>query len=66
MTTVRDVLTVLEKDYRDPRGTLLNDDAIAPGVTVLHNGTYVTHLNGADSELTAGDRLAITPPITGG
>jgi molybdopterin synthase sulfur carrier subunit len=65
-TTVRDVLTALEEEYRDLRGTLLDGNAIAPNVTVLRNGTHVTHLDGADSELTAGDRLATTPPITGG
>lgn len=65
-TTVGDVLASLEADYPGLEGTLLDGDDVAASVTVLCNGTHVTHRDGVDTELANGDRLAITPPVTGG
>jgi sulfur-carrier protein len=66
-TTVRDVLATLENDHPDLEGTLLADDGtIARSVTVLRNGTNVTHLERGATELADGDTLSITPPVTGG
>ncbi|MDG5761043.1 MoaD family protein [Natronococcus sp. A-GB1] len=66
-TTVRDVLATLEDDHPDLEGTLLaNDGAVARSITVLRNGTNVTHFEGGATELADGDTLSITPPVTGG
>lgn len=66
-TTVGDVLAALEADYPDLDGRLLDDGRrITRGITVLRNGTNVTHLAGEATELEDGDRLSITPPVTGG
>ncbi|MDG5761669.1 MoaD family protein [Natronococcus sp. A-GB1] len=65
-TTVRDVLSVLEGEYSALDGMLLDDGEVASSITVLHNGVHVTHLDGSGTELVDGDRLAITPPVTGG
>lgn len=65
-TTVGDVLSTLENEYPDLDGRLLEDGDVAGHVTVMRNGTHVTHFDGAATELADGDRLAITPPVTGG
>jgi molybdopterin synthase sulfur carrier subunit len=65
-TTVGDVLGTLEAEFPDLEGRLLEADAIADSVTVLRNGTNVTHEAGAGTELADEDRLSITPPVTGG
>lgn len=66
-STVRNVLAMLEDQYPALEGTLLDEEnAIAGSVTVMRNGTNVTHFEGAGTELTDGDRLSITPPVTGG
>lgn len=66
-TTVRDVLAALETEYPELDGRLLDGDGeIARSVTVLRNGTNVTHAGGAMAELSDGDSLSITPPVTGG
>jgi len=65
--TVRDALAALENDYPELAGTLLTEDGeIARSLTVLRNGTNVTHFDGAGTELSGSDRLSITPPVTGG
>lgn len=65
-TIVRDVLAELEREFPDLDGQLLDGDAVAPSVTVMCNGTHVTHLDGAETELSDGDQVSITPPVTGG
>ena len=64
--TVRDALAAVEARYPELDSRLLDDGSIARGITVLRNGTNVTHHEGAETELTAGDSLSITPPVTGG
>lgn len=64
--TVRDVLAALETDHPELEGTLLADGSIARSITVLRNGTNVTHFDGGETELADGDTLSITPPVTGG
>ncbi|WP_246986966.1 ubiquitin-like small modifier protein 1 [Halorientalis marina] len=65
-TTIREVLATLEDEHPDLDGRLLDGEGVADSVTVLRNGTHVTHLDGVDTELADGDHLAITPPVTGG
>jgi len=35
-------------------------------VTILKNGRNIVFLDGLDTELTTGDRIAIFPPVVGG
>ena len=66
-TTVREVLATIEGTSPELEGRLLEEDgSIARTVTVIRNGTNVTHDDGAETELTDGDALSITPPVTGG
>jgi len=65
-TTVREVVAALEADCSGLAGMLLEDSDVADSITVLCNGTPLTHLDGAVTELEDGDRLAIMPPVTGG
>ena len=45
-TTVRDVLAALEREYPALDGRLRDGERVAGHVTVLCNGTLVTHLDG--------------------
>lgn len=65
-TTVLDVLQLLESAYPALEGTLVEAGDVARSVTVLRNGTNVTHHADGATELRDGDRLSITPPVTGG
>lgn len=66
-TTVRDVLSAVETEHPELGRRLLDENGdIARSITVLRNGTNVTHFEGAATELTDGDSLSITPPVTGG
>jgi molybdopterin synthase sulfur carrier subunit len=65
-STVGSVLADLEADHAGLEGLLLEDGEVAGGVTVLRNGTHVTHFEGVETALADGDRLSITPPVTGG
>ena len=65
--TVVDVLATVEAQYPELDGRLLDaDGTIAKTISVMRNGTNVTHHEGAGTELTAGDSLSVTPPLTGG
>lgn len=66
-TVVRDVLAAIETQFPELDGRLLDGDgSIARSITVMRNGTNVTHHEGAETELKNGDSLSITPPVTGG
>lgn len=65
-TTVGDVLAALEDDYPSLDGRLLDGSEVGGGITVLRNGTHVTHFDGTETVLADGDSLSITPPVTGG
>ena len=65
-TTVREMLVALRSEYPALEGMLIADGEIADSVTVLRNGTHVTHFDGPETVLSDGDRLSITPPVTGG
>ena len=64
--TVGGVLAALEADYPDLRGTLLDGESVADTVTVLRNGRNVASRDGAETPLAAGDRVSVSPPVTGG
>ena len=65
-TTVRKALETLESEYPDLEGVLLDDDDVAASVTVMCNGVHVANLDGPATTLSDGDRVSITPPVTGG
>lgn len=66
-TTVGDVLGDLERRNPSLAGRLLGEDGtVSRSITVMRNGRNVTHHDGANTELTDGDSLSITPPVTGG
>ncbi len=65
-TTVGELLAALEEEYPSLDGQLLDGSAVAGGITVLRNGTHVTHFEGTETALADGDALSITPPVTGG
>ena len=65
-TTVHSVLAALENEYPELSGMLLDGDGLSNSVTALRNGTHITHFDGIETEFADGDRLSITPPVTGG
>lgn len=64
--TVGSVLRDLQTEFGGDHQLLTDDGVIAPSVTVLLNGSHVTHLDGVDTELEPDDTLSIAPPVTGG
>jgi molybdopterin synthase sulfur carrier subunit len=63
--TVGAVLARLEADH-DLAGRFLDDGAVRDTVTVMKNGTVVARLDGVDTPVGDGDRLVVSPPVTGG
>ena len=65
--TVGDVLAGIESEYPELAGELLDDDGdIGPQLSVLKNGREVVHLDGPETDLDAGDRVSVFPPVAGG
>jgi molybdopterin synthase sulfur carrier subunit len=64
--TVRSVLAELEREYPELSGLLLDGEELSSAVTVLKNGTHITHFDGLETGFADGDQLSITPPVTGG
>lgn len=65
--TVGEVLAILESEYEDLEGQLLDDDgAVRERLSVLRNGREVVHLQGAETPLEEGDTLSVFPPVAGG
>ncbi|SNR30942.1 ubiquitin-like small modifier protein 1 [Halorubrum vacuolatum] len=64
--TVGDVLRDLEAEYADLEDRLIVDGGLAPHINVLKNGREVLHLDGLETSLADGDRLAVFPPVAGG
>jgi molybdopterin synthase sulfur carrier subunit len=65
-TTIADVLDDLEDEFDGLRGQFLENGEIKPQVNVLRNGREVTHLDGLETRVEAGDRISIFPPVAGG
>lgn len=65
--TVGDLLRELEAEHADLEGELLDSDgSIRSSITVLHNGAPVSRPDGTGIPLRAGDRVALSLPVTGG
>jgi len=64
--TIADVLDDLEDEFGGLSGQFLENGEIKPQVNVLRNGREVTHLDGLETRVEAGDRISIFPPVAGG
>jgi molybdopterin synthase sulfur carrier subunit len=65
--TVGEVLESLEAEFDGLSGSLLDGEGnIRPQLSVLKNGREVLHMKGIATELEAGDRLSVFPPVAGG
>ncbi len=65
--TVGDALDALLADRPALRDRVLTDDGdVREHINVLRNGQNVAHEDGLDTELDAGDELAMFPPVSGG
>lgn len=65
--TVGDALEALFEDNPDLRGRVMDGEDVREDVNVMRNGTNVfVQEEGLDTELEAGDELALFPPVSGG
>lgn len=65
--TVGDVLVELESEFDELEGRLLDaDGGIQPQLSILKNGRDVTHAQGPETPLEAGDTMSLFPPVAGG
>lgn len=65
--TVGDALDALLDAHPDLRERVLDDDGeVREHVNLLRNGTDVFAEDGLETELQAGDELALFPPVSGG
>ncbi|KYH26202.1 small archaeal modifier protein 3 [Halalkalicoccus paucihalophilus] len=65
--TVGAVLADLESEFDGLEGRLLDDDGeIQPQLSILKNGRDVTHAQGPETPLEAGDTVSLFPPVAGG
>lgn len=65
-TTVGEALLAIEAEFPALAGRFVADGRLGGAITVLRNGTNVTHFDGAATVLADGDELSVTPPVTGG
>jgi molybdopterin synthase sulfur carrier subunit len=59
-----DVLRQLPEEF--PGMDLFEDGELREYLTILRNGTDITHLDGLETTLEDGDELSIFPPVAGG
>lgn len=65
--TVRQVLADLESEFSALDGKIFDEDGdLQDSIYVLLNDSHVRHLDGSATEVTDGDKITLTPPITGG
>ena len=65
--TVADALDALFDEHPALRERVMDDDEVADHINVMRNGTNVfVRGDGLDTELEAGDELALFPPVSGG
>ncbi len=65
--TVRQLISIAsEKLGTDISAKLMDGDKIKRGTMILVNGKNIHHLNGLDTLVKPGDRVAVFPPAGGG
>ena len=64
--TVGDALDDLFAARPALRDRVLDDGEVADHINVLHNGDNIHHAGGLSTTVSAGDELALFPPVSGG
>ncbi|WP_134670152.1 ubiquitin-like small modifier protein 1 [Halorussus marinus] len=64
--TVGAALSALVEDHPALEDRIYDDGDLREHINVLRNGTNVSAEDGLDTELDAGDELALFPPVSGG
>lgn len=59
-----DVLRQLSEEFTEM--DLFEDGELREYLTILRNGTDITHLDGLETPLEDGDELSVFPPVAGG
>ncbi|NLV13569.1 ubiquitin-like small modifier protein 1 [Haloarcula argentinensis] len=59
-----DVLRQLSEEFTEM--DLFEDGDLREYLTILRNGTDITHLDGLETALEDGDELSVFPPVAGG
>jgi molybdopterin synthase sulfur carrier subunit len=59
-----DVLRQLSGEFTEM--DLFEDGELREYLTILRNGTDITHLDGLETPLEDGDELSVFPPVAGG
>lgn len=59
-----DVLRQLSEEYTEM--DLFEEGELREYLTILRNGTDITHLDGLETALEDGDELSVFPPVAGG
>jgi molybdopterin synthase sulfur carrier subunit len=63
---IRALLEVLCRSRAGRERIFVEDGNVRKDITILRNGRNIVFLNGLDTELNAGDSVAIFPPTHGG
>jgi molybdopterin synthase sulfur carrier subunit len=69
LSTAPDIRTLLNILCNSPEGRerIFDENGnVRKDITILRNGRNILFLNGLDTQLNAGDSVAIFPPTTGG
>ena len=64
--TVEAALAALVADHPDLEDRIYDDGELRDHINVLRNGRNIHAEDGLDTELDAGDELALFPPVSGG
>jgi len=64
--TVGTALSSLVAEHPDLEDRIYDGGELREHINVLRNGTNVSTESGLDTELEAGDELALFPPVSGG
>jgi molybdopterin synthase sulfur carrier subunit len=59
-----DVLRTLSEEFTEM--DLFEEGELREYLTILRNGTDITHLEGLETALEDGDELSVFPPVAGG